>query len=51
MGLTTVAQPVREMGCTAVQLLLDQMEREVADWKAITRILQTELIVRGSSWV
>jgi LacI family transcriptional regulator/LacI family repressor for deo operon, udp, cdd, tsx, nupC, and nupG len=48
-GLTTVAQPVREIGRVAVQLLLEQMEREVADWKAVTRTLSTELIVRGSS--
>jgi LacI family transcriptional regulator/LacI family repressor for deo operon, udp, cdd, tsx, nupC, and nupG len=48
-GLTTVAQPVREIGRVAVQLLLEQMDREVADWKAMTRILNTELIVRGSS--
>jgi LacI family transcriptional regulator/LacI family repressor for deo operon, udp, cdd, tsx, nupC, and nupG len=47
-GLTTVAQPVREMGKTAAQLLLDQMDREVSDWKAIIRTLKTELIVRGS---
>jgi LacI family transcriptional regulator/LacI family repressor for deo operon, udp, cdd, tsx, nupC, and nupG len=48
-SLTTVSQPVREIGSVAVQLLLDQMEREVADWKAITRTLKTELIIRDSS--
>jgi LacI family transcriptional regulator/LacI family repressor for deo operon, udp, cdd, tsx, nupC, and nupG len=48
-GLTTVAQPIREIGQTAIQLLLEQMEREVSDWKAVTRILKTELIIRGSS--
>ena len=48
-GLTTVAQPMREIGKVAVQLLLEQMEREVTDWKAMTRILKTQLIVRGSS--
>jgi LacI family transcriptional regulator/LacI family repressor for deo operon, udp, cdd, tsx, nupC, and nupG len=37
-GLTTVAQPMREIGKVAVQLLLEQMEREVTDWKAMTRI-------------
>ncbi len=47
-GLTTVAQPVREMGKTAARLLLDQMDREVSDWKAIIRTLKTELIIRGS---
>jgi DNA-binding LacI/PurR family transcriptional regulator len=48
-GLTTVAQPIREIGKNAAQLLLDQMEREVSEWKAITKILKTELIIRGSS--
>jgi LacI family transcriptional regulator/LacI family repressor for deo operon, udp, cdd, tsx, nupC, and nupG len=48
-GLTTVAQPMREIGKVAVALLLEQMEREVADWKAVTKILKTELIIRGSS--
>ena len=48
-SLTTVSQPVREIGSTALQLLLDQMEREVADWKAITRTLKTDLIIRDST--
>jgi LacI family transcriptional regulator/LacI family repressor for deo operon, udp, cdd, tsx, nupC, and nupG len=48
-GLTTIAQPVREMGKVAVQLLLGQMEQEPTEWKAVTRILPTELVVRGSS--
>jgi len=48
-GLTTVAQPMREIGKIAVQLLLEQMEREVTDWKAMTKTLKTQLIVRGSS--
>lgn len=48
-GLTTVAQPVMEIGRTAVQLLLDQINREVTEWKAVTKMLKTELIIRGSS--
>jgi DNA-binding LacI/PurR family transcriptional regulator len=48
-SLTTVAQPMREIGRTSVQLLLDQLEREVSEWKAITRTLKTELIIRDSS--
>jgi LacI family transcriptional regulator/LacI family repressor for deo operon, udp, cdd, tsx, nupC, and nupG len=48
-GLTTIAQPMREIGKAAVQLLLEQMEREPTEWKAVTRILPTELVVRGSS--
>lgn len=47
--LTTVFQPVREMGETAAQLLLDQIKREVSNWKSTVRVLNTELIVRGSS--
>jgi len=48
-SLTTVAQPMREIGKAAVQLLLEQMDREVADWKATVRVMQTELIIRASS--
>ena len=48
-SLSTVAQPMHEIGRTAVQLLLDQLDRDVADWKAITRTLKTELIIRDSS--
>jgi LacI family transcriptional regulator/LacI family repressor for deo operon, udp, cdd, tsx, nupC, and nupG len=48
-GLTTVAQPMREIGKTAVEMLLDQMDREVTDWKATVRVLKTELIIRASS--
>jgi LacI family transcriptional regulator/LacI family repressor for deo operon, udp, cdd, tsx, nupC, and nupG len=47
--LTTVSQPVNEMGRTAAQLLIDQINRNVSDWKAYIRVLKTELIVRGSS--
>jgi DNA-binding LacI/PurR family transcriptional regulator len=48
-GLTTVAQPMQEIGKTAMQLLLEMMEKEVTEWKAITRTLKAELIIRGSS--
>jgi DNA-binding LacI/PurR family transcriptional regulator len=47
--LTTVSQPVREIGRTATQLLIDQINRDVSEWKAIIRVLKTELIVRKSS--
>jgi LacI family transcriptional regulator/LacI family repressor for deo operon, udp, cdd, tsx, nupC, and nupG len=46
-SLTTVAQPVREMGRVAAQLLLDQVETD-SD-KPIIRQLQTELIIRNST--
>ena len=47
-SLTTVEQPIKEIGRSATQLLLDQMDREIADWKAPTIILKTKLIVRES---
>ncbi len=48
-ALTTVSQPVREMGSTAAQLLVDQINRDISEWKSIIRVLKTELIVRKSS--
>ncbi|MBO9658588.1 MAG: LacI family DNA-binding transcriptional regulator [Chitinophagaceae bacterium] len=48
-SLTTVSQPVGEMGATAAQLLLDQISRDVSEWKSVIRVLKTELIVRKSS--
>ena len=48
-GLTTVAQPKRLIGSTAMQLLLDLIDKDVSQWKAVTRTLDSELIVRNSS--
>ena len=48
-GLTTVAQPKRLIGSTAMQLLLDLIDKEVSQWKAVTKTLDSELIVRNSS--
>ena len=48
-SLTTVSQPVKEIGRTAAQLLIDQINRDVTEWKSIIRVLKTELIVRESS--
>ncbi|MGV3640208.1 MAG: LacI family DNA-binding transcriptional regulator [Adhaeribacter sp.] len=48
-SLSTVAQPMQEIGRSAVQLLLDQLDRDMSEWKAITRTLKTELIIRDSS--
>jgi len=47
--LTTVEQPVKKMGQVAAQLLLDQIKRNVEDWKAQTILLGTKLVVRESS--
>lgn len=48
-SLTTVAQPVKQIGETAAQLLIDQINRDVKDWKAVTKVLKTTLIVRNST--
>lgn len=48
-SLSTVAQPVEEIGKTATRMLIEQINREVSDWKATTRVLQTELIIRKST--
>ncbi len=48
-ALTTVEQPIQEMGRVAAQLLIDQIQRNVEDWKAQTVLLKTKLIVRDSS--
>ncbi|WP_316837283.1 LacI family DNA-binding transcriptional regulator [Pedobacter nutrimenti] len=46
--LTTVEQPIKEIGEMAVTLLLDQIKRDIKDWKAQTVILKTKLIIRDS---
>jgi LacI family transcriptional regulator/LacI family repressor for deo operon, udp, cdd, tsx, nupC, and nupG len=47
--LTTVAQPVKDIGKTAAQLLIDQINRDVSEWKSMIKVLKTELIIRKSS--
>ncbi|MFA6087996.1 LacI family DNA-binding transcriptional regulator [Mucilaginibacter sp.] len=47
IGLTTVAQPVKDIGCTAAQLLFDQIESDKK--KAIIKQLKTNLIIRSST--
>lgn len=48
-GLTTIAQPTREIGRVAAQLLLEQINTEASTWKPVTKVLKTELIIRESS--
>lgn len=47
--LTTVAQPVFEMGQVAAKLLIDQIEKDASEWKPILKVLDTHLVVRKSS--
>jgi LacI family repressor for deo operon, udp, cdd, tsx, nupC, and nupG len=49
-GLTTIAQPIHEIGEAGIELLLDQLSKDISEWKPVTRVLKTELIVRGSSY-
>lgn len=48
-SLTTMSQPVYEIGKVAAELLIDQINREVKDWKAVTKMLKSEIIIRGST--
>lgn len=48
-SLSTVSQPIEEIGKVATALLLDQINRDVKDWKAVTKVLDTQLIVRNST--
>ena len=48
-GLTTLAQPLEEIGQESVQLLLRQMNEKKGPIVHETKILKTSLIIRGSS--
>jgi DNA-binding LacI/PurR family transcriptional regulator len=48
-GLTTLAQPLEEIGRESVELLLKQISDNATEVKHETRILKTSLIVRESS--
>ncbi|CAM5609284.1 LacI family DNA-binding transcriptional regulator [Streptomyces hirsutus] len=45
--LTTVRQPLEEIGRTMVRLLLEEMEEPAVAWRHV--ILRTELVLRGSA--
>jgi DNA-binding LacI/PurR family transcriptional regulator len=45
--LTTVRQPLEEIGHTMVRLLLEEMEQPEVAWRHV--ILRTQLVVRGSA--
>jgi LacI family transcriptional regulator/LacI family repressor for deo operon, udp, cdd, tsx, nupC, and nupG len=48
-ALTTVAQPIIEMGQVAAQMLLAQMQEDPEKFVPETKVLKTKLIVRRSS--
>lgn len=48
-GLTTIAQPVQEIGRTAMNLLLAMVDKDPSQWKAVTRSLEAKLVIRASS--
>jgi LacI family transcriptional regulator/LacI family repressor for deo operon, udp, cdd, tsx, nupC, and nupG len=48
-GLTTVAQPVFDIGREAARLFLEQTDMDPENYQPQTRVLPTKLIVRGSS--
>lgn len=47
--LTTVSQPVFEMGQIAAELLIDFLKKDISQWKPVVKVLDTKLIVRSSS--
>ncbi len=47
--ITTVDQPGYEMGHKAVQILLEQIKNPLESYEAKTEIVETELIIRGST--
>ena len=47
--LTTVNQPVTEIGTTAAELVIDQIQKDPSEWKAFIKVLKTELLVRQTS--
>jgi LacI family transcriptional regulator/LacI family repressor for deo operon, udp, cdd, tsx, nupC, and nupG len=48
-SLTTVSQPVHDMGATAADMLLHLINTDISEWKPITKTLDTALIIRKST--
>lgn len=46
--LTTVSQPAFEIGRVAAQLVIDQINKDISEWKPIIKVLETKLVVRKS---
>ncbi len=47
--ITAIEQPVREMGRTAMSLLLDHIEKGQGKYEPIHKVLPTKLTIRSSS--
>nr|WP_229368027.1 substrate-binding domain-containing protein [Telluribacter humicola] len=48
-GLTTVRQPTHQIGRITAEMILKLISEEEEQWVPETRVLETELIIRGSS--
>lgn len=48
-ALTTVSQPVKELGEVSATMLIDQIREESLAWKPMIKVLATELIIREST--
>lgn len=48
-GLTSIEQPVHEMGRTAMRLLIDHIEKGFGNYTSMHKILPTKLVIRQSS--
>lgn len=48
-ALTTVNQPGEEMGRAAMVLLMGMLKKNVSEWRAVTKSLMADLIIRDSA--
>jgi len=48
-SLTTISQPTRLIGSTAMDVLLNLIDEDVSQWKAVTKTLEAELVIRNST--
>lgn len=50
-GLTTLSLPAHQMGQTAMQILIGMINKDASQWRAVTRSLEADLVIRESSSV
>ena len=48
-ALSTIKQPAYEIGKEAARIFLEERDVEIENFQAQTRVLKTELIIRGST--